>query len=290
MKILKKVLIGVLIVVVVLALGKDIIIKTAVETGVSATTGLGLNIKKFKLGMMKSLVDIGDLRMYNPRGFEDKLMLDMPEIYVDYEVTPLFKGKVHLKKISINMSEFVVVKNKNGDVNINSIKTVKAVEKKKAEPKKKKKAEPAKKGKAPRIQIDELNLKVGKVVYKDYSAGGDPKVQEFKIDLDETYNNITDPATLVNLIIVKALARTSIARLTNFDIGALQGSVADSMAAAQKLAEERLAAAQALIGDKTKALSQAGGQAKQAASDASDTVKKAADDLKDTFKMPFGKK
>ncbi|MFH1790840.1 MAG: hypothetical protein ABH885_02515, partial [Candidatus Omnitrophota bacterium] len=54
--------------------------------------------------------------------------------------------------------------------------------------------------------IDRLRLKIGKVSYKDYSARqGTPRVMEYNINLDEEYTNITNPYTLVSLIVVKAL-------------------------------------------------------------------------------------
>jgi len=70
-----------------------------------------------------------------------------------------------------------------------------------------------------------LNLKIGKVIFKDYSNGIPPKVSEFNVNIDQRFENITDPQALAKLIIVKALMNTTIANLANFDLGSLKEGV-----------------------------------------------------------------
>ena len=168
------IIIGVLVALLVSAFVKDAIIKASVEKGVEMVTGLKLRIQGFKAGLVNSLVAIRNLRLFNPRGFKDSVMLDMPEIYVDYDLPAVFKGKIHLKEVRIDLKEFYVIKNAKGEVNLDSLKVVQ--ESKGEAPAKEK---PAEEGKGMEFQIDTLQLKVGKVVYKDYSQGGEPKVQEF---------------------------------------------------------------------------------------------------------------
>ena len=244
-KSLSTILIGILAIILVLSFTKNAIVKVAVEKGVESVTGLKLHMKSLNIGVIKTLLGITDLKLYNPRGFEDKVMLDMPEIYVNYDLPAIIKGNIHLEEVRINLKEFVVVKNANGELNLDSLKVVK--DEKAAAPK-----EPAKKGKAPKVQIDSLTLKIGKVVYKDYSKGGAPSVQEFNINLNEKYENITDPNKLVSLIVVRALMNTSIAKLAGFDLQGLQGTISDTLAGAQKVlgqATEQLMANPANAGD-----------------------------------------
>ena len=102
----------ILIVLVVLAFSKDMIIKTAVEKGVEVVTGLPLQMKGLTVGIIKTLVGIRDLKVLNPAGFKDRVMIDMPEIYVDYNLPDIIKGKIHLNDVRLNLKEFVVVKKK----------------------------------------------------------------------------------------------------------------------------------------------------------------------------------
>ena len=131
------------------------------------------------------------------------------------------------------------------------------------------------KGKAPGIQIDTLELKIGKVVYKDYSGGGEPSVKEFNIGIDEKFQNIDDPNKVVSLIVVKALMNTTVAKLTNFDLQGLQGQIGDTLASAQKV-----------IGKAGETLTKTTQQAQETVG----ALKKTVEGLKESIKLPFGSK
>jgi len=219
MKILTPI-IGILVaIIIVFAVGKNIIIKTAVQGGVKATTGLSLNIQSLNLSLLKSSLGIKQMRLNNPKGFEDKTMVSIPEIFVDYNLGDIVKGNIHLEEMRLNLEEFTVIKNKEGDLNLDALKPVK--EGKAAEKGEAPKEDSGEKGKAPKIQIDKLSLKVGKVIYKDYSGGGEPTIKEFNVNINQSYNNITDPKALVSLIVTKALMSTTIGNLVNIDLKGL---------------------------------------------------------------------
>jgi hypothetical protein len=262
--------IGILAVIFILGVVKDLVIKVAVESGTQMVTGLKLKMGGFKAGLLNTLVDIKDLRILNPEGFKDKNMLVMPEIFVDYNLGAIFRGKVHLTDARINMREFTVVKNKKGKLNLDSLKVVQA---------QKSGARPAEKSgaKAPEIQIDKLRLTIGRVIYKDYSAGGEPSIKEFNVNIDEEYTNITNPYTLVSLIVVKALANTSIARLTNFDLKGLSNSVSGALAGAHKVTAQAAETAK-----------QTTKKAVETARKAGETISNTTDAMSKAFKNPFG--
>ena len=227
------------------------------------------------VGVFKSLIGINELQLYNPSGFKDKLMMDLPEIYVDYNLGAIMGGKAHLEEVRLNLKEFIVVKNEAGELNLDSLRVVKETEGEEAEKDDSKKE----KTEMPDIQIDLLELKIDKVVYKDYSKGGSPKVREFNVNIDERYENITDPQSFVRLIIVKALKNTTIASLANFNIGKLQKGLTDTV---RKTAEKALQAPGKAVEAGTDLIEE------KAAETAKETVGKAADTLKKF--LPFGKK
>ena len=237
----------------ILSFSKDILIKSAVEKGAEMVTGLKLDIRSLRVDIARSIVNVKGLVLYNPKGFEDEVMLDMPEIYVDYDLPAIIKGNVHLREMRLHLKELIVVKNENGELNLDALKAVKAI----------------KEGRNPRegarsmpeIQIDDLRLKAGKAVYKDYSRGRPPSVREFVLNLDERYTNIRDPYSLVSLIIVRTLNNTSISVLAGFDINGLAKTVSGTIASAKALAARAAAAAEKAI-------------------------KKTAEELQKTFKLP----
>jgi hypothetical protein len=206
--------------------GKNLIVKTSVKAGVKAMTGLKLNIKSMNVGILNSLIGINGLQLFNPPGFVDELMVDLPEVYVDYDLGAFIKRKIHLEEVRLNLKEFSVIKNEKGELNLDYLRVVKGGKEEKVEGEEGKEKE---KTKMPELQIDVLELKIGKVVYKDYSKGTPPKSKEFNVNIDERYENITDPRAFISLIIVKALKNTTIARLTNFNLEALQENVAGKL-------------------------------------------------------------
>jgi len=268
----KMLIIAVSVVAVVLVLGfaKDMVIKISIEKGVEIVTGLKLNIGSLGVGILKTQVDIRNLRLFNPVNFKDRTMLDMPEIYVAYNLPSIIKGKIYLPKARIVLKEFVVVKNENGDLNIDSLKVVQAQKEGK---------KPAEKSaeKAPEIQIDSLYLDIGKVVYKDYTGGGEPRIKEFNVNINEEYKDITNPYSLVSLIVVKALMNTTIANITDFDLNGLSGTVSDTLGGAQKAAAQVVTTAE-------KGIQTAADTARTAETAAKETVNA----LTDVFKNPFG--
>jgi hypothetical protein len=284
-------------VLIALFIAKNMIIKTSITTGVRAMTGLKLNIRSMNVGVFKSLIGINELQLHNPQGFEDKLMVDLPEIYVDYNLGAIMGGKVHLEEVRLHLKEFIVVKNKAGELNLDSLRVIKETEEVE-EPKKgdteKKKTE------MPDIQIDLLALKIDKVIYKDYSKGTPPKEKVFNVNIDEQYENITDPQSFVRLIIFKALKNTTIASLTNFDLGKLKSGISGTVKKTAEMAQEATGRALEAGKDASGKVQEAAGKTVEKATDAGkdasekiqeaarESVKKATDSIKKL--LPFGNK
>lgn len=274
-----KMVVIVIIALMVLSLAKDLVIKTAVEKGVEVVTGLRLTTSGLSVGILRSAVSIKNLKLYNPKGFSDPTMIDMPEIYVRYDLPAIIGGTTHLNEVRIDLAELVVVKNSEGKLNLDSLKAIS--EQKKGERPSDKRGEPMK------LRIDVLKLKLGKAVYKDYSSGGAPSVKEFNLGLNETFTNIDNPNTLVSLIVVKVLLNTSIGSLANFDVGSLSSSVSGSLASA-KQAVAKAQADMAKAVDDAKSVAEGAkasfATAGAAAKDATESAKKTAESLGGLFK------
>jgi uncharacterized protein involved in outer membrane biogenesis len=297
----KKLLLVLVLVVAVLLVAKNVLAKTAVTGGVKAITGLNLHINSMSIGIIKSAIGIKGLKLENPSGFPDKYMVDMPEAYVHYSLPAFFKKKVHLKEIRLDLKECMVVKDANGRVNLDALKSVQNSKAKPAQ----KKEEPKKAAKAPEIQIDVLSLKLGKVVFKDYTTKGEPKVQEFPINIEERYTNITNPTAIGAIIVSKVLMNTTIGKLTGIDLDAVQdqlgadlkNAMAGAGEAAKKAADEASKQLKSATEGISKTASGISSQAKgategatKAGKEAAGAVGDAAKNTVDSFKkvLPFG--
>jgi uncharacterized protein involved in outer membrane biogenesis len=224
---IKSIFLYIIIILLVLVLTRNLIVKAVIEGVTKTATGLTLSIASINIPLAKSTIGIRGLKLNNPEGFPEPVMLDMPVIYADYDIESLFEGKVHFRHLTLNLDEFFVVKNKAGFLNLNALKIAKKEKEKPAVSKKE--------AKKLSLKIDVLDLKIGRVVYKDYSKGIAPKIKEFKISINERYENITDINSFVSLLVVRALANTTISQLTGFDIGPIKGEVKDILKSVSKL-------------------------------------------------------
>ncbi len=224
----------------VLGLTKNLIARFAVEKGVEFATGLPLKMDSLKISFLKTHIDIRELKIFNPKGFSDSIMVDMPVIFIDFNLPSLLRGNVHLEDVEIYLREFSVVRAADGRLNINSIKAVQTAEKKPAPPKKE---VPAKKERPPEVNIERMGLRADRVTYQDFK-GGKVSSREFKINLNEQYQNVTDLNQIIRIIVLKVMMNTPIAHLTGFDLGGLQSQVSGVLSSATKLAADAATLAQ----------------------------------------------
>ncbi|MDP6923757.1 MAG: hypothetical protein QGI94_03120 [Candidatus Scalindua sp.] len=224
-------------------------------------------------------------------------MVDLPEIYVDYNLGAIMGGKAHLEEVRLNLKEFTVVKNEAGELNLDSLRVVKEA----GEVEESEKSDTGKeKTEMPDIQIDLLELKIDKVIYKDYSKGTSPKEKVFNVKIDEQYENITNPQSFIRLIIFKALKNTTIAKLTNFDLGKLQSGISSAVKKTTEKAQEakgRAIEAGKIASEKArdtagktveKAMGDGNEASKKVQEAARESVGKATDSIKKL--LPFGNK
>ena len=212
MKILRTVFLTFLVVLIVAVCLRNFLIRFGISQGIRAATGLSLTIESLDIGLLKPVIEIKGLKLYNPPEFTDKVMVSIPEVYVQYSLKDLIQGYANLNEVQFELEQLTVVKNENG-LNLDTLTALK----------------PPPGGPPPKFAIDSLTLKIGKVVYKDYTLPPNPSVQEFNLNLEEHYTGINGPFDLVRLIIVRTLTKTTVARLAEFDINSLQSTLSTTV-------------------------------------------------------------
>jgi hypothetical protein len=176
------------VLVVVLFLARDVIARKSVEYGVKKITGFPLTIGSVNLELFSSKVDVHDLKLMNPPEFQEKMFVDMPELYVDYRLPSMFSGVPHVNDMLINIKQLVIVKNKT-DSNVQKLKGV---------------VSPAGSTSSTKYAVDKLRVHVGTVTIKDYSRPK-PSERDIKLNLDRTYDNITDSTDISRLVLLTVL-------------------------------------------------------------------------------------
>ncbi|MEW5758428.1 MAG: hypothetical protein AB1755_03030 [Candidatus Omnitrophota bacterium] len=205
MKIIFKVIIIFVLIIFFLNITKNIFFSALVSGAIKNTTGLGVSFENFNSYPFLGKLDIENAFIFNPQDFPDEVMAYFPKISVDFNPGSIFKDKLHFREFTIYLKEFTVVRNKNGKLNIDSIKSVKA-----------RKANTRAASK--KIKIDTLNLRIDKVIIKDYSKSP-VLIREFDLNINEQEECVNDAYSLVNGIIAKAFYNTAVGQVlgVNFD-------------------------------------------------------------------------
>ncbi|MFA5356649.1 MAG: hypothetical protein WC301_04520 [Candidatus Omnitrophota bacterium] len=198
---------------------KDILIRSFVATTATQIIGANVTIQGLSFDMLDSSIHIKGLKVYNPEGFPREVFLDIPKIEVEYDLSALLKKDLHLVSAEIVLKEIVVIKDKQGRLNVNALKT---------DQKKKGLQDEAGPGtrKVMPMRIDFLKLDIGRLVNKDLSRGDKPVLHAYNINIKKAYKNITGVRQLMNLMLVESLKPAAIKGAQIYGVTALAGAVA----------------------------------------------------------------
>ena len=193
---------------------RGFLVRKMVEEGVTRVTGFPLEVESVDLGLSNTRVEVINLRLKNPVGFEDPRCLHMARLVADVDLPSLFTDRFHAEEIEVVIPEIVVVKNAAGETNLDRLSALAGDEKeKKAE-------EPAKELE---WKCDRLHLVIGKVVFLDFTRmrDGKPKEDVWDLSVDEEFRDLTNPNQIIRIIVLKVLAGTPI-RLVNATVDTLK--------------------------------------------------------------------
>lgn len=196
---------------------KNTLIKSMIDAAATQITGADVRIKGLSFNIFDSSTHIRGLQIYNPEGFPKEVLIDIPRIEVEYDLSALLRKNLHLPLVEIDLKELVVIKDKEGKLNVNSLKFTRE---KKEEPQGRAKE---KTREAMPMRIDVLKLNIGRVIHKDFSAGEKPLVEVYDINIKGTYKDITSASQLLSLILAESLKQTAIKGAKIYGVAALVG-------------------------------------------------------------------
>ena len=226
---------------------KNVIAQNILTGTMSRAAHVPVKAGSVDLSFLSATLRVQNLKVYNPPGFPEKLMLSVPQIFIRFEPGELLHGRAHFKEVKLDLEELIVLRDKNGRLNVDA---VKPTEQQKSESKQK--TESMSGHEASKLLIDKLSLSIGKVIYKDYSAGAPPAIQTFDINIkNREYTHIDNPSVVVSLLMFEALTRTTLSRLVSLDINSFKeggvqalskglGLVSDGAGAAKNTAKQIL--------------------------------------------------
>ena len=219
---INKLIVPVLIFLLVFSIIKNHIIKVAIENIGSDIVGAEIQIDRFSLGFVSQAVSIKGFKIQNPPGFPEEYLINVPEVTIKANLLALLIGKIHLKKIVVNVHELVVIKSKDNQMNVDALKV--STEDASQDESNQATNQSQQKLSLQKFQIDLLKLNVDRVVYKDYSLGPEPTIKVYDIGLrDKVIKDITSVEELAVSVLVQAMGPTAIRSVGLYAAATLMG-------------------------------------------------------------------
>jgi uncharacterized protein involved in outer membrane biogenesis len=202
---MKKLLVRILVVmaalVVVAFLLRNVIARSAVEAGVKHRTGFPIEIGSVDLGVFGGTIEVQNLKLMNPpEQFPEKMFVDLPKLRVDYHTLSMLTGSPHIKEVSVNVTEVVIVKNAKGQTNAQVLQAkVSPPSAGTTQPKGKEPPKPEPSGGA-HYRVDLVRVHVGTVRIIDYSKGSKPTEKKMTLNKDVVFQDVTESTSITALV------------------------------------------------------------------------------------------
>lgn len=138
---------------------RDSFLKLAAQKRIEACTGMRVEIGKFKTGLRTPAIEMQGFKLYNAPEFGGSVLLDVPDLLVEFDPELASQGKLRFKQLRVNLAELNIIRDASGRWNIEK------VEKEMTE----RNAARASR-KEPKLVfagIDELRLTIGRINYTD---------------------------------------------------------------------------------------------------------------------------
>ena len=193
---MKKFLVAALCIIVALSVAvactKDMIARRLLLTAFPPSSGFTAQVDSVRVGVLSPYLWIQGLKVFNRAQSTQEAMLDVPELYLRYDLLPLFQNKLHLRQASIFLKEVVITPKGFSDVVVAPLALLMP--------------KPMGGNKPPEIFIDTLRVRIGKVRYHGDLFGPSAQTIEFQGNIDETFNNVSDPSKVFNKLLKKSVS------------------------------------------------------------------------------------
>ncbi|MGD1085041.1 MAG: hypothetical protein ABSA47_09870 [Verrucomicrobiota bacterium] len=170
------------------------IVKEFVQRRLRSETGMDVRIGKIDIGLATPTIAIENFKIYNSPQFGGSPFLDIPEIFVEYDRDAIRAGKLHLKLVRVDLAEIDIVQDKDGRLNILSIKE------------KSDTAKAALAGQSSKMEftgIDTLNLTFQRLRVSNLAAPAEAEEVDFGLT-NQVFTNIQSEKDLDGLAVVMA--------------------------------------------------------------------------------------
>lgn len=227
LKLLKWLLVVVVVLLVVAVLARNFLVRSAIQIGAHQATGFPLAVGSVDIGLFNGKLEVRNVKLSNPREFEDSRFVDLPRLYVDYKLGSMLRRSPHIVEMDIQLTELVLVKNAAGEYNATKLKNVATASSGSSQP------APQDEKPMP-YRVDKLHMKVGTVIVRDFSRGTGAE-KKYVLNLDETFTDLTESTNISKLVLATVLKKVGIPDLSGFtdqlgkDVGGVLKGAGDAV-------------------------------------------------------------
>ena len=100
---------------------RDSILKLAAQKSLQATTGMRVEIAKFKTGLRTAAIEMQGFKLHNYPEFGNSVLLDVPDLFVEFDSELASQGKLRFKQLRVNLAELNVIRDAAGRWNIEKL-------------------------------------------------------------------------------------------------------------------------------------------------------------------------
>ena len=151
-----------------LILSRNWLARLALETVLRNRTGWETSVGSVTLGLRDGSLRIQELQIRNPASFGGGLFLDLPELYLAYDVQAAATNALRFREVRLHLAELQIVVDARGRTNVAELQSALGTLDSSSVS--------ARAGSVQFAGIDTLILTVGRVVFRDLRAGGGTRV------------------------------------------------------------------------------------------------------------------
>lgn len=198
--------------------------------------GARVSVSRFYINLYPVKLGLYGIKIHNPKGFREPVLVAIPEIYFDMDPLGILKGLIHVREVRINIEEITIEKNAQGKINLNEL--IQKLNQSKKDAKQQGQAPapgspPPSENKGPgkqkaahkvRTQVDKVMVSIGKARYVD-TAKEKAVERSLSVNIQNfQLQNVTDPASVTEQIVVMMLKKLGLMAV-NAELNDLQHSL-----------------------------------------------------------------
>lgn len=179
--------------------------KFAVEIFLSGRLGTKVSMDRFQLNLALGHLNIEGLKIRNPSGFSNNILLDVPRVMVKFDPILFTTGRLYASYADIHLKNLLLEKDKQGRMNVDSLKISQSTTP------------------AFIFRINLLDLQINQVVEKDCRYVK-PLVKGHDLNIRKSYRNITGVNQLILLMLADPLKEAGLKGVKIFGFYTILGT------------------------------------------------------------------